>query len=1223
MFADRNPKNRQTFLCRCITAALLAISASEAAQAYEEFRVNTADGRPFLSFLVLAPGEPSSIDDPDGGYGGERLLRDNEKQAILRGTDYLAALLKDSLHNTAPVRIELLPLNGLDGFGSAALAEADSPEADQFGTVAAAFLENVFRDNSLATQGFYLLWEPSEGDVDWNDGPLTPLYQDNKQTGLASVTLHEFTHLLGVGAYVEPTGNWHEFEGTYPYEESVLVAPNLNWVAGLRDIYGHEAKPGMVVLPVGADAPTDGKDVFWIGPNWSWNSDNAAIDHFDGTYFTGENVQAVLDGAMIKFPDNNPSKVPGIPVTGWEADWNEEEAGYFFPELSHIELQNSLLSHQNWRNWGTMMEAEIAVLQDLGYEIDRKDWFGHSVYNSGESAERPYVYVNRTPFYARNENGDGWLAGIPNTNPWGIGLHVYGQYTDVTQAADILTTGDYAIGVRVDGSGSTLRIAPSTHVRSDGEAGTGILVSYGKDHHVVSQGVVTALGNSGIAARFDFGYNVLGGGYEDRGSYRHWVYNDGGGDAKRDPARIGLDGALIDAFDLSGTLAGGKAAIFIGETAFVRAINVMAGARLEGDIVSEWIPSSALLTLPEESDFNAYATEITFGLAANDAGEATSTAQSDFSLSYSGDIYGRTDSSTETGRLTAAVRLRVAGGTLEYNGTADVLNVAVAKDAVLSGNGTFRLSSLSAVSETAAEARTLSDEETLSGGDFRNEGIVSPGTAADPVGRISIEGTYIEGETGALLLSFSADGKTDQLEASSAASASGDKLNTLRAQFEAAPDYYADGSLTVDFSNAVTIGEESVSLTPSLTGTDLLATASPTLSLSGTFDASSGTLSVTASREANAYSRHAAERHLRAVALAFDRHASEASGGMTKLIAALDFSAADGSTLPSAYQALLPGVFDRAGAASVYAASRTSDALVFGRLAAGASPAAETSPDAKRLFIMPLGGRYRDDDAAKTTMAGVLFGADALTTLDAGSLTAGGHAAFLKRRDDFSGAHGSRLDAEAFYAGLHARFEPSAISGAYGFGAIQGFVENADLSRHAAFAGWHDRAESDWTGWGATAVLGAGFDFEVTDAFSFGPIAKIDAGISHRPDVTEKSREGAALHVESESYASVRSSLGLRFGLQGRASAYDVSASAAALWNHAWLDRAGEARASFRDWRDVSFSAPDEAPAKNTATFAFSLSASRTNDFSASLSLGAEAGPSHGLWGGVQAIFHF
>lgn len=523
------------------------------------------------------------------------------------------------------------------------------------------------------------------------------------------------------------------------------------------------------------------------------------------------------------------------------------------------------------------------------------------------------------------------------------------------------------------------------------------------------------------------------------------------------------------------------------------------------------------------------------------------------------------------------------------------------------------------MTETAAEARTLSDEEILSGGDFRNEGIVSPGTAADPVGRISIEGTYIEGETGALLLSFSANGKTDLLEASSAASVSGDKLDTLRAQFEAAPDYYANGSLTVDFSNAVTIGEETVSLT----GTDLLSTASPTLSLSGTFDASSGTLSVTASREANAYSRHAAERHLRAVALAFDRHASEASGGMTKLIAALDFSAADGSTLPSAYQALLPGVFDRAGAASVYAASRTSDALVFGRLAAGASPAAETSPDAKRVFIMPLGGRYRDDDAAKTTMAGVLFGADALTTLDAGSLTAGGHAAFLKRRDDFSGAHGSRLDAEAFYAGLHARFEPSAISGAYGFGAIQGFVENADLSRHAAFAGWHDGAESDWTGWGATAVLGAGFDFEVSDVFSFGPIAKIDAGISHRPDVTEKSREGAALHVESESYASVRSSLGLRFSLQGRASAYDVSASAAALWNHAWLDRAGEARASFRDWRDVSFSAPDEAPAKNTATFAFSLSASRTNDFSASLSLGAEAGPSHGLWGGAQAIFHF
>lgn len=241
-----------------------------------------------------------------------------------------------------------------------------------------------------------------------------------------------------------------------------------------------------------------------------------------GAYFTGKNVNEVLttynsktnkdELALIAWPDDSEVKaVPGLPLNGYESDPEQESSGDYvaIPELSHIELQNSLMSHQNYRNWCTYMEAEIALLQDLGYTIDRSKYFGKSIYNSGVKNEDNsidyFTYVNNNDFNS--------------TQMHGIGLHVYGSYVDVTQAADIKANGDYGIGIRVDGVGNKVNI--DSNISANGEGGNGLLVAYGKEHDITLNAgkTIEATDTEGVAARFDFGSNELSDYIEYRGSY--------------------------------------------------------------------------------------------------------------------------------------------------------------------------------------------------------------------------------------------------------------------------------------------------------------------------------------------------------------------------------------------------------------------------------------------------------------------------------------------------------------------------------------------------------------------------------------------------------------------------------------------------------------------------------------------------------------------------------
>lgn len=1176
---------------------VMTLLASAVALAAENITVNTPNGDPFLTVKVFDVGETSS--DWDGErFTAERELTDREVGLIASGLGYWGTVFQDALKNTAPAVVEFVPYSNHSG-NAAAFSLLAGTDGNTW--LSAALLRNEFSYSENGGSAVILLELPLDPEDDWYAGSLHTLAQNGDEPHLASFLIHELTHALGVMALlsseetISDEGIWYGSQFIPFLDTRFNEAPSV-WIDGLRDVDGDRARPGMII----SWKDTGSRDEFNM-PIVSEGAEGA-----NGVYFTGEHVSEVIQDAEIAYPNNGSDyRVNGIPVVGWEMTPNNDE-WILYPELSHLELQNSLLSHQNWRNWTVPMEAELAVMQDLGFAIDRRDWFGYSIYQSGESEENRRVFVNANPYYDRNDAGDGWRVGVPNDNAWGIGLHVYGSYNDVTQAADLLTTGAYGTGIRLEGTGNVLRIASDTVISADGEEGLGILVSYGKDHRIEHRGTVTALGSKGVAARFDFGSNILGDGIEKRGSYISVLDPDFSyGTPEERLEQSGLDGALVKNFDVAGRLVGGFASIYVGESAFVERINVLQGASLSGDILSYWDPNSEDVTLPEGADPDDYVTTLNFGVKHIEGDVTTDdyAADPDFLLRYDGRICAGWNETTGDSER-ASIVMNVEGGKLSFNGEANVMSLTVAENAVLGGNAVYKLDT------------------------FTNNGTLAPGNR---IGTMVIQGDYVEGKNGRLSLEFDGSGQTDKIVIEGSAKKEDDSAPTFRADLAPADGYFA-GTITADFSEAVSIvkkdeeGNESTfhgTLKVEHAGSSQpLDVASPTVSMTGTFD-ESGVLTVEVKREANAYGRYAVTDEARGIAAAFDRYASVAEGDMQNLVAALDFSSQDGSDLQNAYEALSPDVFSRAGAASLNVFRHVSNALQN-----VSSSGLAVGTDGPHIFTVPLGGYLHDGQSdVRSTYGGVLMGMQSTNRLDAGTLQSGGHVAVVKRKDVFQGQERSRLDAETLVAGAHLRYGPDAVSGLSLFGLAQMSVENADLERSAAFGTWRDRAESDWTAWGGNFLFGAEQTFTVAPGFTLGPTASFDYAFTHRPDVTESSRNGAALHVRSETYQSLRSSLGVKgtFALpDASARAWDAKVTVCALWHHEFIDDAGDAIASFADWRGVSFTADGGDRARDTGSVSVSIEGKIDETFSAALTAGGVFGGGvTGGWGAAHLLWKF
>ena len=733
----RKKHRNQRLLTAAVLAAVLAMPAyGYAFQRDPEYVYY--NGTPMAEMQILNEGE--ALKDIEGDYLVDTagyMLDDSLIEPLKSGTAYWTGMIGPYARNNQPWQI-FVTTEKQDG-NAGAISKSFTIKNKKMTVDADNYVAKLFQEGkslvrlteetaknppdgnyvlSVVVLGQYL-GAARKGVVDgWWVDTDTVLPTNEQAADFVGSIRHELGHALGIADEIDyldkqdqPLDSLHRKEvARYKTEEpriafSATLDGDTSWNMNLADQNLNQAQPGMKIVSSGGfqelkeqEPSIKESDVFLVN-NTEKGEDGSGTK--GKVFFIGPNVTDALAGATFY-------GVSGLPVNGWEGD-----------DFEGAHLQTTgMMSHRAYSNYSSFMEVELAVMQDIGYDIDRQAYFGHSVYGDGGTV------TNTQGYFARDEEGTAYVPGMYSTVPLGIGLHIYGSGNDVTQAADVLTRGTGATGIRVDGMLNTVRIPAATNIHTDGLRGNGILVAYGRDQEVNQAGTVTANGQGGIGARFDFGSSTNGASDDEyRGSYIRFkrTVNDKNGAivSSGNPELMGmkpeeynaaadeLAGPQVSVYNLSGKLEGGAHAIYIGKNALVKEINVNEGASIRGDIVSDWkrFATDGSYDAPDEVNqplqiqyngnryaYHQYIPDLVTNLNFNT------------DMSYAYNITGQDN-----------MKLNVNKGTLHYGGMADVVSAHVAEGASLFG-GDYSISDM-----TSRMATGFSDNTT---GKFRNSGTI-------------------------------------------------------------------------------------------------------------------------------------------------------------------------------------------------------------------------------------------------------------------------------------------------------------------------------------------------------------------------------------------------------------------------------------------------------------------------------------------------------------------
>jgi len=280
---------------------------------------------------------------------------------------------------------------------------------------------------------------------------------------LESIIIHELAHSLGITSGYSLGGNHFGFEvnanGTSVTIHPINSGTYPQHLAWSRYLYTPDNR-----------AFTD-----LAGQTFSINPNNPFT-------FRGNNAMLVWgDGALIPVPVESRNIGSGSTLVHPSTPFGNMNAYY----------------GTNTRPF--FSEVELAIMQDLGHQIDIKNFFGRSFYQTHGTSltvDEPISMLHGT---------------------YGVGLHLVAGGNDITLNTNITTTGYAGAGVRIENgginstavlspastNGNTVRIAQGVTVKATGEEGVGVLVTHGGGTIVWNQGRIEASGENGKGVWFN------------------------------------------------------------------------------------------------------------------------------------------------------------------------------------------------------------------------------------------------------------------------------------------------------------------------------------------------------------------------------------------------------------------------------------------------------------------------------------------------------------------------------------------------------------------------------------------------------------------------------------------------------------------------------------------------------------------------------------------------